>query len=1040
MKKILILIGMCIILSSFGYADTPTELYTWTIDTWTFNSANVSSPTGIAYNLINARQNATAYDNANYSLSGVYDNSATFDGGNDYLATPNSSIYDAINDTKNWSINLWVYPALNDTAGRTYIGTGDMGGYTNKGFLLAQGNSVANNRLWFSVTNGTAWDCLMYSTASPTINGNTWTMITVVKYGSNISFFLNGVFSRNISCTMPISNTKPLYIGNSVTLAQDFSGKLDEIIVFNKTINQTHIDYLYNLGSPGLIQEFPYGLGNLTTVNLVYPSNATAYNDYNGSIIFNSTATISCVLNDTRWNLTSTASNTTLTWINNTGLTETNYSLYLNCSGSGTSPTFWFRIDTTHPNIYQYHPSTSNTTTLNLSISTNASLTLNITANDSYLYQTNLTMFNATGYIYYNNYSGVLSGVTGYVWSGSLTNLTPSRYTIIAEASDSHTDKKIKSFSPKQSLTERKIEYKSTKEWGNIDFNIRLVSSDIELNKLSDTKKIDRHSPEFGFDVKEKDKGKLHTYTFEIHSSRPLDYIKDSEYIGHFASHEGMRGIWYDSMFDGYEGSQFNIYKVDDYTYQIEIKTTKINLRFNSLGGLNYNSVNSTFEVLANVSIYAQDEVYGNYLSNFSVTINGTTQNTTGNNSIFYLLANTTYSVSINKTGTNNPTTTFTTNFSSNQNISVQINTTLLQVFVYDEVTGSLITANITGLLFNPTYYNYSFFSGGRINYTNLVSGLYTYKASSVGYSPRSNDVVITDGVMTNLTMYLLNTSTYTVFTIRDNSNPNNIIENATMTISKYINSTYTLIAIEYSDVTGRITHYYVPSDKYYFTVTKTNYQTKTFELIPQYSDYSVYLVPLNEGQIDYGIYNHISIEQGNTTFYNNANTTYYVKFYSPYIFTSFGYNASFPSSTCSNSSTVSSGATLTCKINVTGATIYDTVNITIYYTINGSTVKSQTFKYKILQSHNFGTWVYASTDSTLHDYGLLIGDRILLATILIILFGGVATFFGNMIIGSVVGLFMMGFFAYIGFLPVWFVYMPLIIGFIILIWRGTQS
>lgn len=1044
MRKLWLLIGMCIILSSFALADGN---YTFTNATGIFY-VNVYNTTGTAsWTVPSGVTNLKvlvvgAGAGASGSISGIMNGAGAGAGGLIYNTTYSVSA--------GQTINIYVgEPGIGGTIVSPGIGTNGSNSWF--GTLNATGGGAAGGVGQDASPGGSGGGAGGTGTAhlggariinQGNIGGNS-TAAFIPGSGGGCGGEGSTSVNGGVGCAYSISNT-------SITYAKGGDNSVVTPTQKNNTGNGGEGRLAGGSGGSGgsgiiIIQYQLSGLSN--TTNLVYPINTTHYtnnnintfDNFNGSIIITSNLNVTCSLNDTRFVKQSSTLNTTHSWFNNT-LVDGNYSIITNCTAPNQN--FWFIIDTTHPVITMNYPLADNTTKLN---TTTNYLKLNISTYDAYLYQANLSLYNATGHLYYSNYSGLITnGSVWYNYTNNLTNLTPSKYYLRVESSDSHTDSLISSFKPiiEDKLLTPKISYQSSKEWGNIGFSIKLISSSLQIDTITDTKITDRHSPEFSFKaVDEKleplKEETLNTFIFQIQSTKPLTYLPKSEYIGHFVSTDGMRGIWYDSMFNGYEGSQFKITQINEYTYNIEIITKQTDLKFNSLGGLNYAETNSTFEVQKNLTIYLKDNIYNNYLSDFSININGTVQSTLTNSTTFSLNANSSYTISVIKTGTNNPVYTYITNFSINENATLLINTTSLHVNIYDEFTGALIISNVTGTLFSATFYNSSTFLGGRLNYTNLSSGVYTYRVISSGYGLRSNTVTLTEGVLTNLSVYLQNSTNLIAFSIRENINPNNIIENATMKIYKYIGSTYTLIATEVSDVTGRIALYYVSGDRYFFILSKDGYVNRTFDFVPFWSEYTVYMYVLKSPNIDYSAYSQMSINYQPYTYKDGVVNNFSISFYnSANQLTFFGFNATYPNGATSNSSNVLTGGTLTGQFNITGSNVFDTVNITFYYKITGGAMKYQSVSYPIQLSPTFGTWVYVDPSNS--DFGLAIGDRVLLFTLLVVVFAGISTFYGGIITGTVVGLFMMCFLAYVGLVPAWFIYTSVFIGFIILIWRGS--
>lgn len=873
MKKILLLIGMCIILSSFSYAimctgGTLTNFTnatgTYYVHTFLSNSSLICSQAGTATTLV------VGGGGGGGSMSGggggggvIYNESITLS-----ATTYNIVVGTGGNRTLN-ATNSWLGTLVNASfggagalggggAGVAYTGgSGGGGGSTTANLVGAagtagqgyNGGNASSQSGSYSSAGGGGCGGSGANVASASANGgNGGTGCSYSINGSSVCYAGGGgghagsTYSAGTgSCgggngsTASTVDGKVAVAGSHGTNGTGGGGGGGGTVVGVQSLTG------YSGGNGIVIVAYQYNIPNL-----VYPNITVHYNedDYNGSIILNSSQNMTCTINDSRWTKTSTATNTTLTWINNTVITDGNYSMSTNCSDIS-NLTFWFVIDKTHPQIYQYYPSSSNTTRLNLSTSATATLQLNITTNDTYLYQANLTIYNSTGSVWYNNYSGILSGVNGYVWNSSITNLTPDRYTIIAEATDSHTDKEITSFSPKidKVSTYKNINYKSPKEWGGIEFKIELLSSSLEFDDMIDIKTKDRHSPKFKF--KDNGKGKVNTYIFMITSSRPLVYLPKSNYIGHFVSTDGMRGVWYDSMFDGYEGSQFNINKIDDYSYTIEIKTLKNDLKFNSLGGLNYNSLNSTFEVLNNVSIWAVNSFTGAYITNFSVLVNSTVYNTSTNTTTLYLLTNRSYTLNISKPSYNTSVITHIISF-TNETIIFNMTESSALIKFYDENTNLIMnTTNISfTIIKNSTIENYTVTNGTL--YLPLSIGDYTCYYSVSNYSTRTGTFSIASVSITNVSLYIVLGSNIQAY-VYDEYGVG--LENYNLETYRLIGSGWTKIDSGYTNSEGLVGFIGLYNTPYYYWKIKNSNGTlvKVSEITQIYASPLTFFVPLGE-------------------------------------------------------------------------------------------------------------------------------------------------------------------------------------------------
>lgn len=471
----------------------------------------------------------------------------------------------------------------------------------------------------------------------------------------------------------------------------------------------------------------------------------------------------------------------------NETLPDGNYSVTWNCENGGGQPhnnmtDSWISHDTTSPTIMTGWPALDNSSLVN---GTNYSVTLNVTVSDNNLYLVNLTILNATGFEVYNNYTNVSAlGYTSYNFNASLDFLGNQSgvYRVLVEGTDSHTSKTIEDFSPDIYLSEKKIKYKSTSEYGNIDFEIQ---ADAELDDLVDVKKTDRHSPVFKFKEKEGEK----KYKFTITSNQPLVYMgENNHYNAWFTSLNGMRGVWFDANFNNDFGADYDIKCKSAYECDIEITTDQNTIQFNSLGGLNYNSKNITFEILENLTIAVNDTIAGILIHNFTVTADGVTRTANGTNITMYVSANTTHIINASKV--NYLITDAVVNMSFYPiNITMNGSSAGVQVLILNETTREIISGiNVTVELIGNTTNTYYVTTGSRV-ITGLGTGDYEIRTQSNYHNYRSIYTALNFSTIQNITLYMLDNSVsdYLDVVVRDLTLTG--ISNSTVTLQRWYSS-----------------------------------------------------------------------------------------------------------------------------------------------------------------------------------------------------------------------------------------------------------
>ena len=177
------------------------------------------------------------YNNDNYNYSGRLGGALVFDGIEEVLSINDSSSLDLTND---FSVSFWAEPTTL-SRNMTFISKGS--GTTANYFI----DYKATNQIEFGFYNG-AFRSILVDASS--VSANAWNLITATwNESSNMSrVYINGAEKGSLQINSDmLSNSLPLKIGYYPGYNQNFTGMIDELVIYNKTLNVSEISNIYSL-------------------------------------------------------------------------------------------------------------------------------------------------------------------------------------------------------------------------------------------------------------------------------------------------------------------------------------------------------------------------------------------------------------------------------------------------------------------------------------------------------------------------------------------------------------------------------------------------------------------------------------------------------------------------------------------------------------------------------------------------------------------------------------------------------------------------
>ena len=335
----------------------------------------------------------------------------------------------------------------------------------------------------------------------------------------------------------------------------------------------------------------------------------------------------------------------------------------------------------------------------------------------------------------------------------------------------------------------------------------------------------------------------------------------------------------------GQQNSTFYLSEADDYVVLVEcpfyyavnhtfnvtakdIKTVNVTGLYNSILNINLSDV-VTSDLIETTSYVTVNNNVG-FEQTFSNSNGSLTMNLTQNNYSLTLWADNYAFRSVNVT-LDGTVETFTYSLYSNNS---------LWVTALDQNTGGSLN-NFTVEVFdaNNSYYSTDN-NTGTIRLNNITSGVYTVRVDKEGYSVAEYALTMTGGSHQSLVAYLVASGSTTIFTVVD-SISGGIIEGASASMYKTINSTWTLVSAQDTDITGRVQYTFISNIQYKFVIDADGYEQRGFFLKPLFSTYTIRLTPDVSSVPDENTGSYVYAVNNSGLFYDDQNNSVEISIYS---------------------------------------------------------------------------------------------------------------------------------------------------------------
>jgi len=206
--------------------------------------------------------NAGTTANATWTTQGKYGNALVFNGSSARVNVPDSSSLDL---TSAMTLEAWVYPTTTPSSWRDIVYKG------NDNYYLMASSCCQSRPAVGGIFGGT----YAHAYGTSTLATNTWTHVAATYDGAMLRLYVNGVQAGSQAKTGALTpSTNPLSIGGDSIYGQYFTGRIDEVRVYNAALSAAQIqtDMATAIGGGG---------GDTTppTVSITSPVNGSSVSD-----------------------------------------------------------------------------------------------------------------------------------------------------------------------------------------------------------------------------------------------------------------------------------------------------------------------------------------------------------------------------------------------------------------------------------------------------------------------------------------------------------------------------------------------------------------------------------------------------------------------------------------------------------------------------------------------------------------------------------------------------------------------------------------
>ncbi len=243
-----------------------------------------------------------------------------------------------------------------------------------------------------------------------------------------------------------------------------------------------------------------------------------------------------------------------------------------------------YTLDTIPPIIFPISP--PDLSSFNRDIISSIIIKANCT--DVPVFRLNITIENASDRIASFESRSPVNNVIVIDETLDISNLGIGTYFVNHTCSDPHTKGIIQDYNIRKNLSSNSIRYVTP---ALNQFEIVYLQG-LEINDFGSSKADSEDRYKFWFNTNWTESKTIRTFIFELTSKKPVYYISNSKFKGHFITGDN----WIDFELDD-DQAVYIVTKNARGNWEVEITTARTNLNFNSVGDLNIASVTTQFEI-----------------------------------------------------------------------------------------------------------------------------------------------------------------------------------------------------------------------------------------------------------------------------------------------------------------------------------------------------------------------------------------------------------------------------------------------------------